>query len=105
MVNYFDDQLKNITDTMKALGMWENTLMIFTADNGAYVRDPKGPCNFTKFSNRMNPKNADIGHGTVCFNGEAGGNNYPLEEENTLCLKVAFEHPHFYLVGSFQIEW
>ena len=78
MVNYFDDQLKNITETMKALGMWENTLMIFTADNGAYVRDPKGPCNFTKFSNRMNPKNADIGHGTVCFNGEAGGNNYPL---------------------------
>ena len=78
MVNYFDDQLKNITETMKELGMWENTLMIFTSDNGAPVKNPLGPCNYTKFTSKLNPENPDIGKGTVCFNGEAGGNNWPL---------------------------
>ena len=29
-----DDQLKNITDTMKALNMWEDTLMVLSSDNG-----------------------------------------------------------------------
>ena len=52
--------------------------MIFTSDNGAPVKNPLGPCNYTKFTSKLNPENPDIGKGTVCFNGEAGGNNWPL---------------------------
>jgi len=78
MINFLDDQLKNITDTMKELGMWENTLMVFSSDNGAFVKDPQGGCNHTDASFPGATEFTDYGHGTACFNGEAGGNNYPL---------------------------
>eukprot|EP00929_Paragymnodinium_shiwhaense_P048483 TRINITY_DN24505_c0_g1_i1.p1 TRINITY_DN24505_c0_g1~~TRINITY_DN24505_c0_g1_i1.p1 ORF type:complete len:449 (-),score=76.09 TRINITY_DN24505_c0_g1_i1:212-1558(-) len=74
MVNFLDDQLLNITGTMKQLGMWDNTLMILTSDNGGYVLSGDGACNTTTGGS----ENSDVGHGTVCFNGEMGANNYPL---------------------------
>jgi arylsulfatase A-like enzyme len=49
MVNLLDGVLGNITDTLKAKGMWDETLMILTSDNGG----PSGPT-------------------------ESGSNNYPL---------------------------
>eukprot|EP00911_Craspedida_sp_UC1_P002685 UC1_evm1s1972 len=50
MVNFADEALANITDMMKAKGMWDDTLMIFSTDNG----------------------------GPVYANGSAGANNYPM---------------------------
>jgi arylsulfatase I/J len=76
MVNFLDDQLANITETMKELGMWENTLMVLTSDNGGYVKSPLGGCNTTHSTSPS--AGSDVGHGTACFNGEAGANNYPL---------------------------
>jgi len=38
MVNFLDDQLKNVTGELKAAGLWDNTLMILTSDNGGFVR-------------------------------------------------------------------
>ena len=76
MVNFLDDQLRNITDTLKDYGYWNNTLMILTSDNGGYVLDPQGHCNTTTTS--KSSSTTDVGHGTACFNGEAGANNYPL---------------------------
>jgi arylsulfatase I/J len=78
MVSFLDDQLGNITNTMKNLGMWDNTLMILTSDNGGYVKSPNGACNTTSASWRGAGDDTDIGHGTACDNGEAGANNYPL---------------------------
>ena len=57
--------------------MWEHTLMVFTSDNGGYVKSPRGPCNTTTTTTTP-PAGADIGHGVACFNGEAGANNWPL---------------------------
>jgi arylsulfatase I/J len=78
MVSFLDDQLGNITNTMKKLGMWDNTLMILTADNGGYVKSPGGECNTTDASFPGAGEGTDVGKGTACFNGEAGGNNWPL---------------------------
>lgn len=78
MVNFLDDQLGNLTNEMKQLGMWENTLMILTSDNGGYVKSPKGLCNTTKAPWPGAGPGTDFGHGTACFNGESGANNYPL---------------------------
>ena len=79
MVAYLDDQLANITGTMRALGMWDDTLMILTSDNGGYVKAPEGGCNTTYPPEGEPPSDAtDFGHGMACFNGEAGANNYPL---------------------------
>jgi arylsulfatase I/J len=78
MVSFLDDQLGNITNTMKNLGMWDNTLMILTSDNGGFAKNPAGACNTTSASWRGAGEHTDIGHGTVCDNGEAGANNYPL---------------------------
>ena len=76
MVNFLDDQLANITGALKAKGMWDNTLMVLSSDNGGFVGDPKGTCNTTA---SPTPSDAeDTGHGTACFNGEAGANNFPL---------------------------
>eukprot|EP01062_Namystynia_karyoxenos_P052672 TRINITY_DN422_c0_g2_i3.p1 TRINITY_DN422_c0_g2~~TRINITY_DN422_c0_g2_i3.p1 ORF type:complete len:569 (+),score=189.30 TRINITY_DN422_c0_g2_i3:107-1708(+) len=75
MVNVLDDNLKNMTDTMRELGMWDRTLMVLTGDNGGYVLAPEGGCNVTDFSGSDSD---DVGHGTCCFNGEAGANNWPL---------------------------
>merc|ERR1712070_1045478 len=63
---------------MKKLGMWENTLMVLSSDNGGYVGNPLGPCNTTDASFPGAGPNTDVGHGTVCMNGEAGANNFPL---------------------------
>jgi len=79
MVNFLDDQLANITGTMKELGMWDNTLMILSSDNGGYVKAFSGKCNTTTaVPPGDGPPDTDTGHGTVCDNGEAGANNYPL---------------------------
>jgi len=81
MVSFLDDQLKNITDTMKELGMWENTLMVLSSDNGGFVNPEEGTCNTTMPSPETSGSSlagSDVGHGTACFNGEAGANNYPL---------------------------
>ena len=50
--------------------------MILTSDNGGYVKSPNGAC----VSSTARPPSAasDHGHGTACFNGEAGANNWPL---------------------------
>ena len=50
MVNFMDGAIFNITERLKARGMWDNTLVVFSADNG----------------------------GAIYRNGTAGGNNYPL---------------------------
>jgi len=76
MVNFLDDQLLNITETMKQLGLWDNTIMVLSSDNGGYVKAERGPCNTTAYD--PHALNRDEGHGTACFNGEAGANNYPL---------------------------
>ena len=34
MTTYWDASLGNITDTLKAKGMWENLLLVLTTDNG-----------------------------------------------------------------------
>lgn len=78
MVNFLDDVLANITDTFKELGMWDNTLMVFSSDNGGFVRDPAGTCNVTDARSPGASPSSDIGHGTACHNGEAGANNWPL---------------------------
>lgn len=49
MINYLDTVVGNLTTLLKQKGMWNNTLMVFTADNG-------GPINIY----------------------ESGANNYPL---------------------------
>ena len=51
MVNFADAALANITAAYKARGMWDDLLIVFTADNG----------------------------GPVYNNGTAGANNYPLK--------------------------
>ena len=76
MVRFLDDQLKNITDTMKALGMWENTLMVLSSDNGGFVSPENGPCNTT--TGTSGTAGTDWGHGAACFNGQSGASNYPL---------------------------
>lgn len=78
MVSFLDDQLGNLTNTMKNLGMWDNTLMILTSDIGGFAKNPDGACNTTSASWRGAGEHTDIGHGIVCDNGEAGANNYPL---------------------------
>lgn len=76
MVAYLDDQLANVTAAMRELHMWESTLMIFTTDNGGFVKGPLGPCVSTSTEHARSQ--SDHGHGMTCFNGEAGANNWPL---------------------------
>jgi arylsulfatase A-like enzyme len=76
MVTCLDDNLKNVTTQLKDKGMWENTLMVLSSDNGGYVKDYNGGCNTsTGFGGA---DSTDSGHGGACFNGEAGANNFPL---------------------------
>eukprot|EP01060_Flectonema_neradi_P000502 TRINITY_DN10315_c0_g2_i2.p1 TRINITY_DN10315_c0_g2~~TRINITY_DN10315_c0_g2_i2.p1 ORF type:complete len:532 (+),score=121.66 TRINITY_DN10315_c0_g2_i2:45-1640(+) len=76
MISFLDDQLKNITDTMKELNMWDNTLMVLSSDNGGPVMSERGDCNST--SGVDGKQNTDIGHAAACFNGETGASNWPL---------------------------
>lgn len=54
LVEILDQGVKNVTDTLKEQGMWENTLLIFQADNGGWITEPS-----------------------------FGGNNYPLRGGKT----------------------
>ena len=56
MANILDDQLGNVTQAFKDKGLWENTLMILTSDNGGFVKEV-GPCT----------EDLDQGQGTACF--------------------------------------
>lgn len=79
MIAFLDDQLLNVTSEMRSLGLWDNTLMILTSDNGGYVKGAHGECNATTAAPASSsPAASDVGHGTVCFNGEAGATNWPL---------------------------
>lgn len=51
MVNFADTAVGNLTRLLKAKGMYENTIMVFSADNG----------------------------GPIYYNGTAGANNFPLK--------------------------
>lgn len=45
MVAILDDNIKAVTDELKAKGMWENTLMIFSSDNGGPVNIEENAAN------------------------------------------------------------
>jgi len=51
MVNFADTAVGNVTDLLKSKGMWDNTIIVFSADNG----------------------------GPIYNNGSAGANNFPLK--------------------------
>jgi len=65
-VEFLDEQLGNLTSLLKQKGMWNDTLLVLTADNGGYV-EHTGPCSVE-----------DPVKGYVCMTGEAGASNYPL---------------------------
>lgn len=50
LVTFMDEMIGNVTNALKDKGMWENTLVVFSSDNG----------------------------GPIYYNGTGGGNNYPL---------------------------
>lgn len=37
MIKFMDQAVLNVTTAMKSLGMWDNTLLVFSADNGGEV--------------------------------------------------------------------
>lgn len=37
MINYLDDVVGRVEDTLKAAGLWNNTLMVWSSDNGAAI--------------------------------------------------------------------
>lgn len=65
-VEYLDEQLGNLTALFKERGLWENTLMVLTSDNGGYTK-ALGPCSAS-----------DPVMGVTCMTGEAGATNHPL---------------------------
>ena len=46
MTKYMDDTIKNLTDAFKAKGMWNNTLVVFTTDNGGPIYEPGSANNY-----------------------------------------------------------
>ena len=44
MANCLDEGIGNVTAALKKKGMWENTVMFFSSDNGGPVHDPAGGC-------------------------------------------------------------
>ena len=53
MLSYVDETVKNVTDELKANGMWENTLVVWTNDNGSpiYVAGSNEPLRGGKSTN------------------------------------------------------
>ena len=82
MVTCLDDNLANVTALLRKNGMWQDTLMVLTSDNGGYVGDYKGGCNTSTGFGGLD--STDSGHGGACFNGEAGANNFPLRMSRQL---------------------
>lgn len=58
MVNYVDAHVGAIVAELKASGMWSNTLLVLSADNGGPIYGPASTC--------------------VKCDGSAGANNFPL---------------------------
>lgn len=46
MTEYMDDTIKNLTEAFKAKGMWNNTLVVFTTDNGGPIYEPGSANNY-----------------------------------------------------------
>ncbi|CAE7569458.1 Arsj [Symbiodinium sp. CCMP2592] len=46
MTKYMDDTIKNLTTALKDKGMWENTLVVFTTDNGGPIYEPGSSNNY-----------------------------------------------------------
>ena len=42
MARIMDSGIANVTAALKRTGLWDNTLLLFTADNGAWIAGPKG---------------------------------------------------------------
>lgn len=38
MISYFDEQVGKLVEKLKAEGMYENTLIVFTSDNGSHLQ-------------------------------------------------------------------
>ncbi len=57
MVAVLDAQLQRVATALQQGGLWDNTLMVLTGDNGGYVEEVAA-CNLTS------------PHGTECFSGE-----------------------------------
>eukprot|EP00413_Alexandrium_margalefii_P010937 CAMPEP_0204530748 /NCGR_PEP_ID=MMETSP0661-20131031/10787_1 /ASSEMBLY_ACC=CAM_ASM_000606 /TAXON_ID=109239 /ORGANISM="Alexandrium margalefi, Strain AMGDE01CS-322" /LENGTH=677 /DNA_ID=CAMNT_0051536853 /DNA_START=48 /DNA_END=2081 /DNA_ORIENTATION=+ len=46
MTRYMDDTIKNLTDALRAKGMWGDTLVVFTTDNGGPIYEPGSANNY-----------------------------------------------------------
>eukprot|EP00494_Astrolonche_serrata_P034183 UN34452 len=44
MVSFVDQVVKNVTDLLKANGMWNNTLLVWTTDNGSPIEGSAVGC-------------------------------------------------------------
>ena len=44
MANALDEGIGNVTNLLKSRGMWNDTVLFFSADNGGPVHDPAGGC-------------------------------------------------------------
>merc|ERR550534_3022661 len=80
MCTFWDEVIGNVTKALKESEMWENTLLVFSSDNG-------GPTYWSL--------NKTFQHG-------AGANNWPLRGSKLLAGKVEFESLHLFLVDSYQ---
>lgn len=68
MVDFADAAIGNFTEAIKAKGMWDDMIIVFSADNG----------------------------GPVYHNGTAGANNYPLKGGPILSSNLLFTLPPLY---------
>ena len=66
LVEILDQGARNVTQTLRDSGMWNDTLLVFQADNGGWITRPS-----------------------------FGGNNYPLRGAKCQTLKVGLEHSHY----------
>ena len=62
MSSCLDEAIGNVTSALRARGMWEDTIVLYTSDNGGAVHDPASGC-----------LNEDPDQP-----GAEGANNYPL---------------------------